>query len=102
MTEEKERIIKEVLRLLGEKYPDGLYEYLYKHCPDLYGQLIELEDRIDQTYLDPHISVEQLKTVLRDYWMFHVTVMKEFKQVKQVDLNLSQVRGEMFEERSRT
>lgn len=101
LREEKERILKEVLRLLGEKYPIGLYEYLYKQCPELYKQLLDLEDRIDQTYLNPNESIDQLKAVLREYWTFHMTTIKEFKKTGQLDLNLSQVRQEMTEERVR-
>lgn len=101
MTEEKERIIKEVLRLLGEKYPSGLYEYLFKHCPDLYKQLLDLEDRIDQTYLNPNASIDLLKMVLREYWTLHMAVIREFKQTGQSGLDLSQAKQEMTEERIR-
>lgn len=101
MREEKERIIKEVLRLLREKYPIGLYEYLYKHRPDLYRQLISLEDRIDKAYLDPNASIDQLKAVLRDYWTLHMTAIREFRQIGQLGLNLSRAREEMSEERIR-
>lgn len=101
MREEKERILQEVLRLLREKYPIGLYEYLHKHCPDLYKQLLELEDRIDRTYLDPNASIDQLKAVLRKYWAFHMTAIREFKQTKQLDPNLSEARQKMTEERVR-
>jgi Fic family protein len=99
LREEKEKILKEVLRLLSEKYPIGLYEYLYKHCPDLYNQLLELENSIDQTYLNA--SIDQLKAVLREYWTFHMTAIREFKQTGQLGLNLSQVRQEMTAERVR-
>lgn len=98
---EKEKILKEVLRLLGEKYPRGLYEHLYKYCPDFYKHLLELEDRIDQAYLNPNASIYQLKAVLREYWAFHMTAIKEFKQIGQLDLDLSQIRQKMTEERVR-
>ena len=105
MTQEKEHILKEVLRLLGEKYPIGLYEYLFKHRPDLYRQLVDLEDRIDQAYLNPSAPIDQLKAVLREYWTFHMKTIKEFKldetRVEQLDLNLVEIRDEMTEERER-
>ena len=98
---EKEAILKEVLRPLGEQYTIGLYEYLYKHCPDLYKQLLELEDRIDQAYLNSDAPIDQLKAVLREYSTFHMAAIKEFKQTGKLDLNLSHVRQEMTEERVR-
>ena len=101
MREDKEHILNEVLRLLSEKYPVGLYEFLYKHKPDLYWQLVDLEDRIDQAYLNPSASTDQLKAVLREYWTFHMTAIKEFKQIGELSLNLSQARQEMVEERIR-
>lgn len=102
MKEEKEAILTEVLRLLREKYPIGLYEYLFKHRPDLDQQRLALEDRIDQSYLNPNISIDQLKAVLREYWTFHMTAIREFKQAGQLDLNLvAKARQEMAEERVR-
>jgi hypothetical protein len=102
LREEKEHILNEVLRLLSEKYPIGLYEYLYKYRPDLYRQLVDLEDRIDQAYLNPNASIDQLKAVLREYWAFHMTGIKEFKQVGQLEMNvLIKARKEMLDERIR-
>jgi hypothetical protein len=86
---------------LGKKYPVGLYEYLYKHRPDLYSRLIDLEDTIDKTYLNPNSTIDPLKAILGDYWTFHMTAIKEFKQAIKLDLNLSEVRKEMIEERIR-
>ena len=105
MREEKQHILNEVLRLLSEKYPIGLYEYLYKHRPELYKQLLDIEGRFDQTYLNPLESISHLKAVLRDYWTFHIKSIKEFKQdetrVAQLDLNLVKIRDEMTGERER-
>lgn len=95
--EEKESIIKEVLRLLGEKYPIGLYEYLFKHHREGYKELLRLEDRIDTAYLKG--TVEELKAVLREYWRFHMQVIKEFEKADK--FNLSAARVEMTEERIR-
>lgn len=79
----------------------GLYEFLYKHKPHLYGQLIDLEDRIAQTYLNKNSSIDVFNAVLREYWTFHMTAIKEFKQVGEVVLDLHQVREEMSGERIR-
>ena len=99
MREEKEHILNEVLRLLNEKYPIGLYEYLFKHRSSLYMQLIDLEERIDQAFL--YETVGDLKAVLREYWTFHITAIKEFKQNGQLGLNLQKAKQEMAEERIR-
>ncbi|HEX3036115.1 MAG TPA: hypothetical protein VHT73_13515 [Thermodesulfobacteriota bacterium] len=90
----KDFILDETLRLLNERYPIGLYEYLYKHREDLYRELLALEDRIDKAFLSG--TVEELKSVLREYWTFHMRAKREFKQT---DLNLVQIRKEMNEER---
>jgi hypothetical protein len=95
--EEKESILKEVLRLLGEKYPIGLYEYLFKNQREGYKELLRLEDRIDMAYLIG--TVEELKAVLREYWRFHIKVIKEFEKADK--FNLSAARVEMTEERIR-
>jgi hypothetical protein len=97
----KEELLNRALGDLGKRYPIGLYEYLYKHRPDLYRSLIELENSIDQIYPDSNASIDQLKAVLRDYWTFHMTAIREFKQLGQLDLDLSQVRQEMADERIR-
>ncbi|MGE5445493.1 MAG: hypothetical protein ACM3SR_12980 [Ignavibacteriales bacterium] len=97
----KEELLKRALEDLGKRYPTGLYEYLYRHCPDLYKQLLDLEDKIGQTCLNPNASIDQLKAVLREYWTFHMTAIREFKQTGQLGLNLFQVRREMTEERIR-
>jgi len=97
----KEELLNRALEDLGKRYPQGLYEYLYKYRPGLYKQLIDLEGRIDQTYLNPNASIDQLKAVLREYWKFHMTAIREFKQRGQLDLNLLKAREEMVEERIR-
>src|SRR3990172_569063 len=98
----KEEMLSRTLEDLNKRYPIGLYEYLYKHRPDLYKRLLDLEDRIDQTYLNPNASIDQLKAVLREYWKFHMTGIKEFKQVGQLEMNvLIKARKEMLDERIR-
>jgi len=96
---DKEYILQETLRLLGEKYPIGLYEYLYKYRPDLYKQLLDLEDRIDQAYINPNASIDQLKAVLREYWTFHIKAIQLFNTDNSFENNLVEARKEMLEER---
>ena len=95
----KDELLNRTLEELGKRYPQGLYEFLFKHRPDLYRQLVGLEDKIDQTYLNA--SIDQLKAVLREYWVFHMRAIREFRQVGQLGLNLPQAREEMTEERIR-
>lgn len=97
----KEELLSRALEDLGKRYPVGLYEFLFKYCPDLYQQLLKLEDRIDQAYLNPNASIYQLKAVLREYWAFHMAAIKEFKHIGQLDLDLSQIRQKMIGERIR-
>ena len=101
----KEELLTRALEDLGKRYSIGLYEFLFKYLPDLYKQLVDLENRVDQTYLNPLESISHLKAVLRDYWTFHIKSIKEFKQdetrVAQLDLNLVKIRDEMTEERER-
>lgn len=95
----KEELLKRALEDLGKKYPVGLYEFLFKHRPDLYKRLVDLENRIDQTFLNPHAFIDQLKAVLREYWRFHMVAIKEFKQTTELDLKLREARQEMADER---
>jgi len=59
---EKENIIDETLRLLAQKYPIGLYEYLFKYEPEMYKKLRFLEDKISKNYKNK--SVEEIKVIL--------------------------------------
>lgn len=51
MREEKEKILNEVFRLLNEKYPVGLYEYLYENHRATYDAILRVEDKVDQAFL---------------------------------------------------
>jgi len=97
----KEELLTRTLEDLGKGYPIGLYEYLFRRRTDLYKQLIELEDKIDHTYLNPNESIDQLKAVLREYWTFHISAIKEFTQIPLIDINIARTRDEMSEERMR-
>jgi hypothetical protein len=97
----KEALLNRTLEDLGKQYPVGLYEYIFKCRCDLYGQLVDLENRVDRIYLDPNADIDQLKAVLRDYWKLHITAIKEFTNIGQLAFNLSVARQEMQEERIR-
>jgi hypothetical protein len=96
---DKAFILRETLSVLSRKYPIGLYEYLFKHKEKLYRQLLDLEEEIDSVFLSG--TIHELKSVLREYWIFHINVIKEFQKVEQLDLNLAEVRKKMAEERIR-
>ena len=98
----KEELLTRTLEDLGKQYSIGLYEFLFKYLPDLYKQLIDLENRVDQTYLNPNESIDQLKAVLREYWQFHISAIIEFKQIPEIDINIARTREEMTEERMRS
>ena len=98
--EKKEAILKEVLRLLGERYPCGLYEFIYKYKPELYNKLTCLENEIDRGYLDDSVTIEGFKAILREYWKFHMEAIQEFNQAGLI-LNLAKAKQEMAEERIR-
>ncbi len=70
----KEKIIDETLRLLAERYPIGLYEFLFKYEPEMYKELRDLEDDINRVY--DHKSIDDLKAVMRKYWILHMEAIK--------------------------
>ena len=95
----KANLWEEFLKLLRRRYPDGLYEYLYKQTPELYRQLLELEHKIDVAFLDPHVNEDQFMAILKEYWLFHDSVITEFRRVGSQNLNIPQIRRERNEKR---
>ncbi len=93
---EKDSILKEILNLLAERYPIGLYEYLFKYQPDMYKKLRELEDEVDNAFL--YKTVGDLKRILREYWTLHMTCIKEFDNQDELDLEVSEVKQQIEEE----
>lgn len=95
--ESKEFIVKEILRLLDEKYPIGLYGFLYSYHSDLSKQLQEIEEEIDNAYLNG--TTEKLKQVLREYWVFYMRAIQTFKAAGKGSISDSEVRKEMLQGR---
>ena len=93
---QKENIIDETLRLLSDRYPIGLYEYLFKYQPEMYKKLRELEDEISNDYLSK--STEDLKEFLREYWVIHMTCIKEFENQDDLDLEVDEVKQQIQQE----
>jgi len=90
-------LIKETLRLLNERYPQGLYEYLYARRRAEYEKIFALVEEIDRVYKVG--TVGELKAVLRDYWKLHVRCIDEFNEEAVSDTDLTEARREYEEER---
>jgi len=93
---EKENIIDGTLKLLAERYPIGLYEFMHEYEPKMYRKLRELEDEISRDYSDK--TIEDLKVVLREYWHLHVEAIGEFENQDDLDLRVSEVKQQIQEE----
>jgi len=77
--EEKNIILKEVIRLLSEKYINGLYDFLYKSRFNVYRELLEIEEKINRSFVSDTVSLKEFKSLLRDYWVVHIKAIKELK-----------------------
>ena len=75
----KESILDEVISLLSDKYPPGLYDWLYKYRPAVYKSISDLEDRVNSNFVHGG-SIEELKTILRVYWVNHIQATRDFKK----------------------
>jgi len=94
--QEKENIIDGTLKLLAERYPIGLYEYLFKYQTEMYKELRDLEDDISRDYLDK--TVGDLKEVLREYWSLHIQAIKEFENQDDLDLKVNEINKQIQQE----
>ncbi len=95
-TKDKDIILEELLNLLAERYPIGLYEYLYKYHPEMYRKMRDLEDDVGNAFLFK--TTEDLKKVLREYWTLHMEAIKEFENQDNLDLEVSEVKQQIQEE----
>ncbi|GIW60654.1 MAG: hypothetical protein KatS3mg087_1720 [Patescibacteria group bacterium] len=77
--EEKNIILKEVIRLLSEKYINGLYDFLYNSRFNVYRELLEIEEKINRSFVSDTVSLKEFKSLLRDYWVVHIKAIKELK-----------------------
>jgi len=50
----KDQLTSEILELLDERYPAGLYEFMYKQRPKLYKELLMAEEQIDQVFINDY------------------------------------------------
>jgi len=95
-TQEKENIIDETLRLLTERYQQGLYEYLFKYQPEIYKELRDLEDELSIDYKNK--SIDDIKAIMRKYWILHSMAKKEFENQDDLDLEVSEVKQQIQQE----
>jgi len=93
---EKENRIDGTLKLLAERYPIGLYEYLFKYQPDLYRRIRDLEDEVDNAFL--YRTTEDLKQILREYWVLHMEAIGEFENQDDLDLKINEVKEQIQQE----
>jgi len=93
---DKDIILDELLKLLTERYPEGLYEYMYQYHPDMYRRIRELEDEVDNAFL--YKTIGDLKEVLRRYWTLHMEAIEEFENQDNLDLKVSEVKQQIQEE----
>jgi len=95
---EKERILNEVMNSLEEKYPSGLYDWLYIHDRALYARINEIENALNECFAEGR-SVEGFKATLRGYWDAHMKGIRQFRARKENALTFPEVRAERIAER---
>ena len=94
--QEKENIIDGTLKLLAERYKEGVYEYMYQYHPDMYRRIRELEDEVDNAFLFK--TTEELKKVLREYWTLHMEAIRKFKNLDELDFSVNEVKQQIQKE----
>ena len=80
----KDKLLNLTLDGLDEKYLSGLYDWLYKNKVEVYRQIFELEDRINDNF-NTNGTVKELKAILRVYWIEYMKAISYFKESGQTD-----------------
>jgi len=96
MTKEKDQLLDITLSRLDEKYPYGLYEYLYMNDIRSYSKIFKLDDSINMNF-NKNGTIQDLKAILREYWIEHIKAIKEFKKADQTNISLDEVRVKRIE-----
>jgi hypothetical protein len=78
---EREKCLKNALRYLNKQYPLGFYEDLYDCSPELYRELLELEEKVESFFLDSNRSLDEFKAALKEYEYFHVKAFLELENL---------------------
>ena len=92
---DKDFILSELLRLLGERYEIGLYEFLYFRYHDVYMKIREIEDEITDGF--DNMSISELKSTLSKYWKLHVESAKRYESEK-LNFDVNEVKKEISNE----
>jgi len=87
---DKNFTLEELLRLLAERYPIGLYEYLSKYEPEMFRKMRDLEDDFDNAFL--YKATDDLKKILREYWTLHMDAIRKFKNQDKLDSSVNEVK----------
>lgn len=95
--EEKEHLLKIVFDGLGQRYPQGLYEWLYIHDRGVYDRINHLEDMINDEILNGG-TIARFKELLREYWIVHIKAIRSFNESGAPDNSLNEVRAERIRE----
>jgi hypothetical protein len=98
LREEKEELLSLAFDLLEEKYPRGLYEWLYIHDKATYDEIDHLECRVNANFQQRN-SINDLKAILREYWIIHMKAIKAFQESDESKITLDRIRIERIQER---
>lgn len=93
----KENLLSLAFDRLSEKYPSGLYEWMYKYRQETEKERMQLEDEINNNFRTKG-SISELKAILRAYWALHMKAIKAFKESSIHDSSLEEIRDERIEE----
>lgn len=79
---EKDKLLRITLKGLDDKYEFGLYDWLKKSEPKVYVNITGLENEIDNNFSE-NGSTEELKALLRSYWIVHIKAIIKFTDKRQ-------------------
>ena len=69
----KGELLKKTIKDLEKIYPEGLYEFVFNN-EELDSEFWELDKMINSAVKNG--TTEELKSVLREYWQFHVDAIR--------------------------
>lgn len=84
LVEEKEKLLHILFNRLSERYPAGLIEWMDKYHPEASREVSELEDRANENFRS-NGSAQELKAILRDYWLIYMKAITDFKEFSRND-----------------
>lgn len=84
---EKERLLNLVLDRLEDICSDDFCEWFYSQGME---NISRLEEQINQNFIINR-TVDELKPLLRDYWVSYVNAMREYDLTEDKKINLTMV-----------